>query len=176
MSDDFRDPEEFDRVVRLSSKAIESGEWYWRDEDMAKRLARYLSPKPDWDDLPSRPDDRSPDAESMSSPGDNASRRGFGGRKERSPVEEMQKQSRGGFFSFRKKGTVSAIERPPAAEERDVKASPSGKSEGTGSDDTIVLDIKADDMAFRMENEMGIFETRRGWAIVVKLNVVMGKR
>lgn len=174
MEHDFRDPEVYDRVVRLRSKEIESGEWYWRDEDMANRLARYLRPEPVWKDLPSRTDDRIPAGESISSLDENAAR-GLATRKERSPIDEVQKQSKGGFFSFRKKGTVNVIDRPPSVDERDVKVSPSTRAGGAGSDDTILLDIKADEVAFRMENEMGIFETKRGWAIVLKLKVVMGR-
>ncbi|KAK2628038.1 hypothetical protein QTJ16_002684 [Diplocarpon rosae] len=45
---DFSEPSEYYRVVKISSE--ESGgqeSWYWHDEDMAKRLARYLRPARD---------------------------------------------------------------------------------------------------------------------------------
>lgn len=45
---DFKDAEEYDRMVRMTSKDDKQGEMmYWRDEDMAQRLAGYLEPPPD---------------------------------------------------------------------------------------------------------------------------------
>jgi hypothetical protein len=195
MEYDFKNPEEYDQVVRVRSKEEkERGEWYWRNEEMAKRLARYLSPTPSWKELPSRRDDSSSDGDSA--PGGKvfvkrkkgATSRVDQGtanegatpaprhalRRRQKPIEETQKQSRGIFF--RNKGTISSIERPPAAEERDVQVDPDAKVADASPDDKIGLNVKAEEVSFRTENHMGIFETQRGWAVVLKLNVELSRR
>jgi len=35
----------------------------------------------------------------------------------------------------------------------------------------VIMDVGAEEVVFRMENDFGIFETRRGWGIVLKLRV-----
>jgi len=95
-------------------------------------------------------------------------------RRRQKPIEETQKQSRG--FFFRNKGTISSIERPPAAEERDVQVDPDAKVADASPDDKIGLNVKAEEVSFRTENHMGIFETQRGWAVVLKLNVELSRR
>lgn len=170
MEYDFRDPEEYDRVLRVRNKEEkESGEWFWRDEEMARRLARYLSPTPSWNQLPSRRDDGSEDNEPMP-----AVRKAFVKRTQQTPVEVMQKQNKG-FFGFRKRGTITSIERPPVAQERDLKINPDVKVADASPDDQAALSVRAEEVSFRMENEMGLFESRRGWALVLKLNVDLGR-
>ena len=202
MEYDFRNPEEYDQVVRVRSNEEKAGgQWFWQDEEMTKRLARYLSPTPSWKELPSRMDDGNEDDESkpaagkafvkrIGSPatragrsvasetaplGEHAPRNGFMRRKEKTPTEEMQKHSKG-FFGFRKKGTITSIERPPAVEERDLKIDPGNKGSDASPEDEAALTVRAEEVSFRMENEMGLFETQRGWAVVLKLKVSLGRR
>ena len=176
MEYDFRDPEEYDQVVRVRSKEeMGSGDWYWRDEEMAERLARYVSPAPVWKELPSRRDGGSADEELTAASDAQAPRKAFARRTERTPTEEMQKQSRG-FFGFRQKGTISSIERPPTLEERDAKADQDAKLASASLDDKVILNVKAEEVSFRTENEMGIFETQRGWAVVLKMKVELGSQ
>jgi hypothetical protein len=168
MEYDFRDPEEYDQVVRVRSKEeIGSGDWYWRDEDLARRLARYLSPTPSWKELPSRRVDGAGD--------EPASRAAFMKQNERTPTQEMQKKNRG-FFGFRQNGTITSIERPLTLEEREAKAAADAKSTNASSDDEVILNVKAEEVSFRAENDMGLFETQRGWAVVLKMKVELGRR
>ena len=169
MEYDFRDPEEYDRVLRVRNKEEkESGEWFWKDEEMARRLARYLSPTPSWKQLPSRRDDGSEDDEPRPAV------KAFVKRTQKTPVEVMQKQNKG-FFGFRKKGTITSIERPPGAQERDLNIDPDAKVADASPDDQAALSVRAEEVSFRMENEMGLFESQRGWALVLKLNVDLGR-
>lgn len=173
MEYDFRDPEEYDQVVRVRSKEeTGSAEWYWRDEDMAQRLARYLSPTPSWKELPSR---RVDEAVDEPAPETQAPRTAFVKQNERTSTEEMQKRSRG-FFGFRQKGTITSIERPPTLDEREVKVTSDAKLANASSDDEVILNVKAEEVSFRVENDMGIFETQRGWAVVLKMRVELGRR
>jgi hypothetical protein len=167
MEYDFRDPEEYDQVVRVRNKEEkEIWDWYWRDEDLARRLARYLSPMPSWKELPSRRVDGSGD--------EPASRTASGKQKERTPTQEMQKKSRG-FFNFRQKGTITSIERPATFDERETKAASDAKSANASSDDEVVLNVKAEEVSFRAENDMGLFETQRGWAVILKIKIELGR-
>jgi hypothetical protein len=38
------------------------------------------------------------------------------------------------------------------------------------------MDVKAEEVVFRTENEFGIYGTERGWGVVVKLKVIPGGR
>jgi hypothetical protein len=38
------------------------------------------------------------------------------------------------------------------------------------------MDVNADEVTFRTENDLGLFETQTGWAIVLKLKIEIGRR
>jgi hypothetical protein len=153
---DFKDAEEYDRVVRVRSKGdVERDQWstpssaemmYWRDEDMAQRLAGYLKPPSDPRkmELPPRKEEvvLSPTPEGSKS-------RGFWGRKK----------------SVSKVPAATPVERKV---EPDVKL-PSMKEE---PEDKVVMDIRAEEVVFRTESDLGIYGTERGWGIVLKLRVI----
>jgi len=47
---DMKNPDEYDMIVRVQDKEVDEygdGLWFWKDEDMALRLAKYLKPAPD---------------------------------------------------------------------------------------------------------------------------------
>ncbi|KAF4624889.1 hypothetical protein G7Y89_g13282 [Cudoniella acicularis] len=158
---DFRDPDEYDRVVRVRSKedvvpdewSGETGEmWYWRDEDMARRLAQYLKPPPDPRDmeLPPRKEELVPQ-----------------------PVEGRASPARG-FWGRKKSVTM----KPPLLavnEQKDVKVDSDSKLPSTSeeSEDRVMMDVKADEVVFRTENDFGIYGTERGWGIVLTLRLSM---
>jgi hypothetical protein len=157
---DFKNPEEYDRVVRVRDKETdEYGDgnlWYWRDEDLAMRLASYLrpTPYPRTMELPPRPERVK--AQLVESQPGNGSSRGFWGRK---------------------KSTTKIVETPPPAEQsRDSKFDGDSKVSPKDSEDTVVMDVKAEEVVFRTENEFGIYGTERGWGVVVKLKVILGRR
>jgi hypothetical protein len=129
---------EFDQVVRIRDKEGDGKEaWFWKDEDMAVRLAGYLRPARDLKNKPLPP------------------------RKEEVKAAEPSR----GFWG-RKKSSVKAAEKPPLVEERRVEPAVSVEER-----EKVIMDVGAEEVVFRMENDFGIFETRRGWGIVLKLRV-----
>jgi hypothetical protein len=159
---DFKNPEEYDRVVRVRDKETdEYGDgnlWYWRDEDLAMRLAGYLRPTPDPRrmELPPRPEQVK--VQLVESQPGNSSSRGFWGRK---------------------KSTTKIVETPPVEQSRDSKFDCDSKVSPKDSEyreDRVAMDVKAEEVVFRTENEFGIYGTERGWGVVVKLKVILGGR
>jgi hypothetical protein len=160
MEYDFKDPEEYDRVVRVRDK--EEGEygggqkWFWRDEDMAVRLAGYLRPKPDPKtmELPPR-------------------KEGIAAQQEQSEYSS----SSGKWSWSRKKSSAKAAERPPLVESRnDTKVVSDVEMPSRDAEDKVDMSVKAEEVVFRTENDFGIFGTERGWSVVLKLKVIPGNR
>jgi len=151
---DFKNPDEYDRVVRVRDKeADEYGEGYmfWRDEDMARRLAGYLRPDKDLKnaELPSRT--------------------------QQTKAAEQASQTTGRGFWGRKKSSLVGAERPVLIESQIMQVdhlvnAPLGRSE-----DQVLMNVKAEEVVFRTENDFGIYGTQRGWGIILKLRVVLGK-
>ncbi len=144
---DFRDPEEYDRVVRVRAKedAVGEGSWFWQNEEMAIRLASCLKPTPDprTRELPPRKEEVKKKEES----------RGFWGRKKsvvRPPLVEERRD-----------------------EKIDLKGAESERDKENG--DKVVFDVKAEEVCFRTENQFGIYETESGWGIVLDLKVVFAR-
>lgn len=173
MDYDFQNPEEYDRVIRVRSKEDSAiAEWYWMEEQMAKRLARYLSPTPVWEDMPIRGD------EGPSQGGDAYAARNKSAMKQkgRTPTDDGGKQSRG-LFGFRKKvPIVESVVGDDNAQVLSGKVNSDAKMGSASPEDKVLLDVKAEEVSFRTENDMGIFETQRGWAIVVKVKIELGRR
>lgn len=152
---DFKRADEYDMVVRVRTKDVEcndkfelsssnSGDlMYWRDEDMAQRLAGYLKPLPDQKtvELPPRK------TEPVSQPGD--------------PKVK-------GFWGSRKKSAPGIPTTAVAVETGTMKM---GVNEATK--DKVLMDVKAEEVVFRTENEFGIYEMQTGWGILLKLRVVL---
>lgn len=151
---DFKNPNEYDTIVRVNDKELdEYGEGYmfWRDEDMARRLAGYLRPAKDLknEELPPI--------------------------KEKLKAAEQATQTTSRGFWGRKKSSVVGAERPALVEVgQDLKVEHLSKVARAGSKDQISMDVKAEEVVFRTENDFGIYETQRGWGLVLKLRVVLG--
>lgn len=171
---DFKNPEHFDKVVRVSDKEgrsistqldgtygyedrnrVDDHEqlWYWKDEDMAMRLSGYLRPvrDPRTLDLPPRKEEVQA--------------------RQQLRTESLSSNSSKGFWS-RKKSVAKKEDRPPLIEEAttDIKAKPSVKVE-----DRVIIDVAAEEVVFRTENDFGLYETKKGWGIVLKLQVILGR-
>ncbi|KAG9235771.1 hypothetical protein BJ875DRAFT_482874 [Amylocarpus encephaloides] len=159
---DFKSEDEYDRVVRVRSKedspydefSSEPREmWFWRDEEMALRLAKHLKPPPDprKAELPPRQEPVAP-----TPPAEASSSRGFWGRKKPS-------------------GKPPLITPPtPVYESRQDLESKNESPESSEGDDVVKMDVNAEEVVFRTENDFGIFGTERGWGIVLRLRVMMG--
>jgi hypothetical protein len=133
---DFKDPDTYDRVVRVRDKEAEDhgeGMWFWNDEEKALRLARYLRPKKDLKNAELPP--RKPESEKG---------RGWGW----------------------KRGNSRAAERPPLIGDAKMARTKTGHE--------VLMTVKAEEVVFRTENEFGIYETQRGYGMVLKLRVVFG--
>jgi len=155
---DFKNAEEYDAVVRVRSKqdtgagrdewtgAKESEMMYWRDEDMALRLAGILSPPPDPRDMELPP------------------------RKEQVVAEKAEEPKSRGFWGSRKKSVTKTPATAIVVERKvDVKMSSTNEE----PNDKVVMDVRAEEVVFRTENELGIYGTERGWGIVLKLRVIL---
>ncbi|KAF7908888.1 uncharacterized protein EAE98_012446 [Botrytis deweyae] len=141
-------PLEFDREnpgydvsVEIGDKeSLNGGSWFWEDEDMAKRLAEALKPRPE---LPSRQVVAKTDPKKVApSPTGNISR--FWGRKSSSKSDE----------------------KPVLVE--DVKVS----STVLEPRDKVHMKVNAEEVVFEYENSFGLFETQRGYGIILHFTII----
>jgi hypothetical protein len=146
---------EYDKLVKITDKdgtSIGEGElWFWNDENMAKRLAGYLKPAPDLKNAPLPPRKEEIKATATRTTTESSSSRGFWGRK--------------------KSSASKALETPPLMQDRKEPVEMPEVEQ-----DAVKMNVEADEIVFRFENDFFVFETRRGWAVVVKLQVVQGKK
>jgi hypothetical protein len=165
---DFRDPREYDGVARVRDREAVDGVggwnedlWYWRDEEMAGRLAAYLRPAPPPD----------------------LARKEWSPRKEETEIKaseqaQEQAESSGRWrWGRMKRATRRSGESPILVEDRrDAKVYPGEDMATSSGEDRVLMDVNADEVTFRTENDLGLFETQTGWAIVLKLKIEMGRR
>lgn len=79
-------------------------------------------------------------------------------------------------FWGRKRSSSKAAERPALIEERmDSKMEFDTRQTIAASEDKVLMDIRAEEVVFRTENSFGIYETQRGWGIVLKFRVTLGR-
>jgi len=144
---DFKDPNEFDRFERVRDKEAEEydSDSLWFWND--EDMARRLA--------------------GYLRPVKDLKKAELPARREEVKVE--QTSSRG--FWGRKRSTSKAAERPALIEERnDVK---DAELNAVGQD-KVLMEVKAKEVVFRTENDFGIYETKRGYGIILKLKVVLG--
>lgn len=146
---DFKTADEYDRVVRVRDEEDGAKMWYWRDEDMANRLAGYLRPPP-------------PNPRTLELPL----------RKEQGKTKAEAAPSRG-FWGW-KKGTIQ--QQPPEPKIKANNGCTNTKGEQKESGDRVVMEVKAEEVVFRSENEFGMLCSERGYAVIVKLMVTLGDR
>jgi hypothetical protein len=188
---DFQDETEYDRLVRVGvdeeGKNVggddgfgdsgygdsgygdsRSGEemWFWRDQEMVMRLAGYLkpapTPKPKAKEVPRKDPVKTPVEPPPSSS------LGFWRRKKSFPLEKNVASS-----STPSPASASASretsEKAPLPES-DLKT----QIDSPEPEDKVVMDIRAEEVCFRTENDFGVFENETGWCVVLKLKVVSG--
>lgn len=145
---------EYDQLVRLWGKEVGEGEMFWQDEEMAHRLAARLEPARDLKNEPLPPREE----EASSAP--ESSRRGLWSR-----MRSLSKTS----------------QLPPITVKDDPKPLDPARVEKHWAEveqvnkDVVKMVIKADEVVFRYQNEFSIFESQRGWCIVLRLQVVPAK-
>ncbi|KAL2193212.1 hypothetical protein P885DRAFT_45890 [Corynascus similis CBS 632.67] len=125
--------------------AEEEGEWWFKDEEMARRLAAYLRPEP------------------------NLERKHVQGSVVENRAVEKERSGWGRWGlggSSRKKAAERASPGLPSP------VSPALSSPGSaGEDDAIKMTVRAEEVTFRWENDFGLWESKTGWGIVVTLRV-----
>lgn len=149
--DRSRDRQGFDEWGRFDTDdgagaGERDGGWWFRDEEMARRLAVYLRPEPDM-----------------------RRKRVQAAVVEQKKVvkEEKSGWGRWGFGgSSKKKGAEQAFPVVPPP------VSPGLPSPASGSDDdSVTMTVRAEEVTFRNENDFGVWESRTGWGIVVTVRV-----
>ncbi|KAH7346523.1 hypothetical protein BKA65DRAFT_278860 [Rhexocercosporidium sp. MPI-PUGE-AT-0058] len=148
---DFSEPSEYDRVVKVSDKDCDSygtseREDLWYWEN--EDMAKRLAGY-------LRPPPRDPRTLELPK------------RKEQMAT---QTQSKGWGFFGKKKGE----ERPPLIGSNS-KGQPDAGGLGGEDEDRVVVDVKAEEVVFRTENEYGMYGSEEGWGIVVKLKVILAR-
>lgn len=136
------------------------GVLWWRDEDMARRLARHLQP-------PAPRDEPVP---------------------LRTPVQAIveerlpaQKEKKSWFWSKKRSASGSTAASAAETTQAVVETGP-GKNDAANnapkdvlgrrrSDSGAKMSVTAEEVAFRSENDFGIMESIRGWAVVVVVHV-----
>ncbi|KAL2132276.1 hypothetical protein VTI74DRAFT_3990 [Chaetomium olivicolor] len=140
----------FDEWGRFETEEANGGSeggngWWFRDEDMARRLAAYLRPEPNLER-------KHVQATVVEKKAENKQRSGWG---------------RWGLGGGNRRKSVDQTPPVPAS-----PASPAGSSPGAaGGDDSVKMTVRAEEVTFRKENEFGIWESRTGWGIVVTVRV-----
>lgn len=150
---DFANPLEFDRVsrVRIGEKG-DSGDdlWFWKDESMATRLAGYIA-QPKHAPLPPRPIEQQASFAPVRTSGKGIFRKKSGAKAVAEDVAPNPAQS-------------PTENREKARDFVDV----AGRYE-------VEMDVTAKEVLFRTENEFGLYETERGWGILLQLDIVPWK-
>lgn len=108
------------------------GEWWWRDEGLACRLAAHLQPKTE------------PKVD----------------RQTVHAVVQQNKEERKKGWGFLRGSTQSPPAAPPP-----VPARPRTE------EDRVVMTVKPEEVAFRKENEFGVWESMSGWGIAVCIKI-----
>lgn len=124
-----------------SSDAQSTSALWWADESMARRLAKHLQP-----DRPTASVDRQIVKAHVAQ------------------NKEAQKSSR--WSLFRKNGPT-----PQPEQKASEMGASTGNSSRTAMAEDVTMSVKAEEVTFRRENAMGIWETSTGWGIVVRVRI-----
>lgn len=117
--------------------------WWWQDEDRARRLAAYLQPR----------------QEPM-----------LARRHIQAVVENKDNQKKGWSWGRKK----PAQQPPLPAQAGAVPSTQASGSKESGAgvvDDRVSMTVRAEEVTFRKENEMGLWESMSGWGIVITVRV-----
>ncbi|KAI8235118.1 hypothetical protein K4K55_004432 [Colletotrichum sp. SAR 10_96] len=124
-----------------SPEASREEEWWWADEDMARRLARQLQPEPRLDRTVVR-------------------------QVVEQVIQEKKKARGWGLFrggSSSEAAASSSSSAPPP----DVSKARQQQQQ----DEDVSMMVRAEEVTFRRENELGIWESMRGWGIVARVRI-----
>ncbi|UQC75273.1 uncharacterized protein CLUP02_01927 [Colletotrichum lupini] len=131
----------WDDDVNTGASASREGEWWWSDEGLARRLAKRLQPEPKVDRIVVR-----------------------------AVVEQAKEDKKAGRWGLFRAGTdpssspSSSSSGPPPPRQFIKPTSPS-----TTFEENVSMTVRGEEVTFRRENEMGIWESMRGFGIVKAL-------
>lgn len=130
---------------------------WWKDEPMAKRLASYLQPKPEEDPNMAPPAFFDADVARHE--------------QQQQHEQQMTKKRSWGLKKF-----VTSRSRSSALGTRPPKPVVQGRGYAVQSVNASELDtrarmmVQAEEMSFRVENDMGLYESFNGWALVARVD------
>ncbi|KAK1720272.1 uncharacterized protein BDZ83DRAFT_455718 [Colletotrichum acutatum] len=133
----------WDENTNAGSSSSREGEWWWSDEGLARRLAKRLQPEPRLDRTVVR-----------------------------AVVEQAKEDKKAGRWGLFRVGTdsssspSSSSSAPPPPRQFIKPTSPSITFE-----ENVSMTVRAEEVTFRRENEMGIWESMRGFGIVVRVRI-----
>ncbi|KAK1534857.1 uncharacterized protein CCOS01_03609 [Colletotrichum costaricense] len=136
----------WDDDVNTGASTSREGEWWWSDEGLARRLAKRLQPEPKLDRTVVR-----------------------------AVVEEAKEDKKAGRWGLFRAGTdpssspSSSSSGPPPSRQFMKPTSPS-----TTFEENVTMTVRGEEVTFRRENEMGIWESMRGFGIVGLVAVFIG--
>ncbi|KAK1493081.1 hypothetical protein CCUS01_13903 [Colletotrichum cuscutae] len=131
----------WDDDVNTGASTSREGEWWWSDEGLARRLAKRLQPEPKLDRTVVR-----------------------------AVVEEAKEDKKAGRWGLFRAGTDPSSSPslsssgPPPSRQFMKPTSPS-----TTFEENVSMTVHGEEVTFRRENEMGIWESMRGFGIVKAL-------
>ncbi|KAK1671746.1 hypothetical protein BDP55DRAFT_559864 [Colletotrichum godetiae] len=131
-----------DTNVGSSSSSSREGEWWWSDEGLARRLAKRLQPEPKLDRTVVR-----------------------------AVVEQAKEDKKAGRWGLFRTGmepsSPSSSSSGPPPPRQILKHT----SSSTTFEENVAMTVRAEEVTFRRENEMGIWESMRGFGIVVRVRI-----
>ncbi|KAF4482695.1 hypothetical protein CGGC5_v009012 [Colletotrichum fructicola Nara gc5] len=117
-------------------------EWWWADEDMARRLARQLQPEPRLDRTVVR-------------------------QVVEQVIQEKKKARGWGLFRGGSSSEAVASSSSSSAPPPDVSMARQQQQQ----DEDVSMTVRSEEVTFRRENELGIWESMRGWGIVARVRI-----
>ncbi|KAG6021529.1 hypothetical protein E4U19_005631 [Claviceps sp. Clav32 group G5] len=117
--------------------------WWWSDEELARRLAGHLQPAPE------------------TAEGGSFERQTSYAEAE--PSKQIGKKA--GRWSFFSKESP----RPMAQSPKPMHLPSHGTTPSPAPSDGVSMEVNAEEATFRRQNEMGIWESKTGWGLVVRV-------
>lgn len=141
---------------------------WWRDEDMAHRLARHLQPAPAEPPAPLQTPVQ--DAVEQRLPSQKDKKGWFWGKKNN---DSSRHSGSGSTSTFATKTVQVDVERlrGGGSSSRGDAAMKKAKEKEKEKNDGVRMVVSAEEVAFRSENDFGIMESTRGWAVVVVVHM-----
>ncbi|KXJ97356.1 hypothetical protein Micbo1qcDRAFT_156193 [Microdochium bolleyi] len=132
---------------------------WWKDEAMTRRLAAYLQPKPEEDPNLAPPAFFDADAA-----------------RHEQQQQDLKKQKDKKSWGFKRlvgsssSSSASSVSRPPQPQPQRGYAARS--VDASELDTRARMTVKAEEMTFRAENDMGLFQSFNGYALVARVDFV----